>query len=106
LLDRRGLGVALRDDDPAEVRAMLARHLLPRGLARLLAEVNAPRLVARREEDPPAVIGHLHVVEIRPARGLDTDRGAQVHVERRRRFRAHLVPPREIIGLPLLERAL
>ena len=34
LLDRRGLGVALRDDDAAQVRAMLARHVLPCGLAR------------------------------------------------------------------------
>ena len=32
LLDRRGLGVALGDDEATEGAAVLARHLLPRGL--------------------------------------------------------------------------
>src|SRR5216110_1983759 len=30
------------------------------------------------EEDPPAVFGQLHVLEVRPARRIDTDRGADV----------------------------
>ncbi len=47
LLDRRGLGVALRDDDPAQVRAVLAGHLLPRGLALVLAEVDLAFAVGR-----------------------------------------------------------
>ncbi len=34
LLDRGGLGVALRDDQPAQVRPVFARHFLPRGLTR------------------------------------------------------------------------
>ena len=34
LLDRRGLGVALRHDQAAQGRAMLARHLLPRPAGR------------------------------------------------------------------------
>jgi hypothetical protein len=40
LLDRRGLGVALRDDEAAEVRAVLAGDFLPRRLALVRAEVD------------------------------------------------------------------
>ena len=38
LLDARRLGVALRDDDPAEVRPVLARHLVPDRLPLVRAE--------------------------------------------------------------------
>ena len=48
LLHRRRLGVALRDDDPSQVRAMLARHLLPRPFALVLAEVHLSRGIGRR----------------------------------------------------------
>ena len=40
LLDRGRLGVALRDDDPAQVGAVLAGHVLPGGLALVVAEVD------------------------------------------------------------------
>ncbi len=106
LLDRRGLGVALRHDQPAQIRAVLARHFLPRGLALVRAEVHLAVGFGGREEDAPAVVGHLHVVEMRPALGLDADRGAQVHVGRRRAFRPHVGPPVQELGLPVLERAL
>ncbi len=71
----------------------------------------APKLtcaagLGRREEDAPAVVGHLHVVEVRPALGLDADRGAQVDVRRGRALGAHVAPPVEELGLPVLERAL
>src|SRR6185437_3526804 len=38
LLDRGGLGVALHDDEPAQKRAVLAGHFLPRGLALVASE--------------------------------------------------------------------
>ena len=40
LLDRRGLGVALRDDDAAKVRAIFAWDVLPGVLALVVAEMN------------------------------------------------------------------
>ena len=105
LLDGRGLGVALRDDDAAKVRAVLARHVLPRGLAYVLAEVDLAIGDRGCEEDAPAIVGHLHVVEVRPSRRVDAHRGAQVDVERLRAFGPHLVPPRDVAGLPVLEGA-
>ncbi len=106
LLDRGRLGVALGDDDPAKIGAVLARHFLPRRLALVAAEVDLPARLRVVEEDAPAVVGHLHVVEVRPAAGLDADRRAQVHVEVVRAVRPHLLPPRQVVGLPVLERAL
>ena len=38
LLHRGGLGIALGDDQPAQGRAVLARHLLPDVFAAVLAE--------------------------------------------------------------------
>src|SRR5437899_875759 len=69
LLDRRGLGVALRDDDAAQVRAVLAGHVLPDRLAFALAEIDLTIGLGLGEEDAPAVVGHLHVAELGPAVG-------------------------------------
>ncbi len=46
LLDGRGLGVALGDDQAAQRGAMLAGHLLPHGLAVDVAEADVAVLVA------------------------------------------------------------
>ena len=51
------------------------------GFAHVLAEVDLALGFGRREEDAPAVVGHLHVIEMRPAAAFDADRGAQVDVE-------------------------
>jgi hypothetical protein len=67
LLHRCRLGVALRDDDAAQVGAVFARHVLPGRLALVLAEVNPAIGVRRVQEDAPAIVGHLHVLEVRPA---------------------------------------
>src|SRR5204863_7999231 len=58
------------------------------------------------EEDAPAVVRHLHVIEVRPAVGLDGDRGAQVDVALLPAQRPHLLPPVDELRLPRLERAL
>ena len=71
LLDRRRLGITLGDDQPAQVRPVLAWDFLPRGLALVRTEVDLATLLNRRQEDAPAVVGHLHVIEVRPAFGLD-----------------------------------
>jgi hypothetical protein len=106
LLDAGGLGVALRDDEPAQDVAVLAGHDLPRVLAHVVAE--ADLAVGHRvgQEDAPAVIGHLHVVEVGPAVRVHADGGAQVDVLGLEVRGAHLHPPLEVVGLPLLQRAL
>ena len=107
LLDAGGLGVALDDDQPAQLVAELARHFLPHRLALEVAKADAA--IGRRlgEEDAPAIFGQLHVIEVRPAGGIDADRGAQVDLvavlEPRR---PHVAPPIEVGRLPVLERAL
>ena len=78
LLDARRLGVALRDDEAAQRVAELARDVLPHRLALEVAEADASVRLRLGEEDAPAVVGHLHVVEVRPAVRVDADRGAQV----------------------------
>ena len=91
LLDRRGLGVALRDDDPAQRRTVLARHLLPDRLALVRAERRSCDRLPRRQEDAPAVVGHLHVVEVRPALRVDAESAC---AGRRRRLRTSRGPSR------------
>jgi hypothetical protein len=105
LLDGRGLGVALDDDEPLQVRAVLPGNLLPGGLALLLAEGDPPVVAALGEEHAPAVLLHGDVAELGPALLADIDGGAQVHVLRRD-GRAHRLPPVEEVGLPGLQRTL
>ncbi len=104
LLDARRLGIALRDDEAAELVAELARHLLPCGLALELAEVD-PAIGRRlREEDPPAVVGQLHVLEVRPALRVDAHRRPQIHlVVMLEPLRPHIGPPLQVFRLPMLE---
>ncbi len=107
LLFHRGrLGVALRDDDAAQVGAVLAGHLAPRRLALVVTEVDRAIGIARVQEDAPAIVLHLHVAELRPALRIDADRGAQVDLVIGRALGADIAPPIEEIGLPLLQRAL
>ena len=69
LLDAGRLGVALGDDQAAQLVAELAGHLLPGRLAEVVAEADLAVGLGIGEEDAPAVVGHLHVVEVRPAVG-------------------------------------
>lgn|GEM_PF-6377675 len=93
LLDRGRLGIALRDDDAAQVSPVFARDILPCVLADMVAEMNLAAGFSGIQEDPPAVIRHLYVAELRPALRIDADRGAQVDVETLAAFRPHVVPP-------------
>src|SRR5262249_61996166 len=71
LLDGGGLGVALNDDKPPQHGAIFARHLLPGGLAVMPAEGNLAALLLRPQQDAPAVLPHLDVIELGPALGID-----------------------------------
>jgi hypothetical protein len=104
LLDAGGLGVPLRDDDAAQRVAELAGNLLPRGIPEEVSEPYPAVVLGRGQEDPPFVVGHLHVVEVRPSLRIDRDGGAEVDLVRLEIRGAGLVPPLEVVGLPLLER--
>jgi hypothetical protein len=106
LLDRGGLGIALRDDEAAQRRAVLARYLLPYRLPHLVAEADRAVRLRVGKEDAPAVVGHLHRAVVRPALRVDRGRGAQVHLRRLEVARPHLAPPLQEMRLPVLERAL
>ena len=75
---RGWLGVALRDDDAAQVGAVLAGDVLPGVFAHVVAESGSCGLFGGVQEDAPAVVGHLHVAKLCPALRIDADRGAQV----------------------------
>ena len=105
LLDRRGLGVALDDDQTAQHGAVFAGHVLPDRIAKMLAEGNFPSLFLRREQDAPAVFRHLHVVELGPALRVDRDRRAQIDQRLLEADRPHALPPVDIARMPAFERA-
>jgi hypothetical protein len=106
LLDAGGLGVALGHDEPAQDVAVLAGHDLPRVLPHVVAEADLAVGHGVGEEDAPAVVGHLDPVEVGPAFGVHADGGAQVDVLGLEVRGSHLHPPLEVVGLPLLQRAL
>src|SRR3984957_17732258 len=71
LLDGGRLGVALDHDQAAKHGAMLARHFLPGRLAKMLAERNDTAFLLRREQDAPAIVRHLDIVELGPTARID-----------------------------------
>ena len=105
LLDRGRLGVALDDDEAAQHGAIFARHILPDRLAVVAAERNLAALLLRRQQNAPAVFGHLHVIELRPALGIDRDGGAQINQRVLEALRPHVHPPVDVARMPALERA-
>ena len=106
LLDARRLGITLRDDEAAEAVAELARNFIPHRLALEIAKAVDAAFDLRLEEDAPAILRHLHVIEVGPAIGLDRDGGAQVDVLRHPALGTHLLPPVDELRLPRFERAL
>ena len=105
LLDRGRLGVALDDDEAAQHGAIFARHVLPGRLAVMAAERDLAALFLRRQQDAPAVVGHLHVIEFGPALGIDRDGGAQIDQRILEAFRPHVLPPVDVARMPALQRA-
>ena len=104
LLDRRRFGVALDHDQAAQRGAMLARHLLPGRLAVILAERNHAIVLLRRQQDAPAIVRHLDIVELGPAARIDRIGGAQINQRLLEAVRSHVVPPVDVTGMPALQR--
>src|SRR5258708_8695297 len=106
LLDRRGLGVALRNDQPAQDSAMLARHFAPDRLALVLPKRNLAIRLEIGQKNPPSIVRHLDVSESRPALRVGRSRRPQIYVAALISFGPHLAPPLQKAGLPGFERAL
>ena len=104
LFDRGRLGVALDHDQAAQHGAMLARHFLPGRLAIILAERDDAIFFLRRQQDAPAIIRHLDIVELGPAARIDRIGGAQIHQRLLEAVRPHVVPPVDVAGMPALQR--
>src|SRR3981189_2151075 len=83
---------------------MLARYFLPRRLAVMLAERYDAVLLLRREQDAPAIIRHLHVVELGPAARIDRVGRAQIPQRLREAVRPHVVPPVDVTRMPAFQR--
>ena len=80
LFDGGGLCVALHHNQPTQIGAELARHLLPDGLTLTVAEADSPVRLGFAQKDAPAVLGHFDVAEMGPALSSNVDGGAQVNV--------------------------
>jgi hypothetical protein len=107
LLHARRLGVSLGDDQAPELIAKLAGHLLPDRLTEEIAEADRAIVDRIREEDAPAVLREFDVLEMRPPFGVDADRGAHVDlVVVLEPLRPHVLPPLDVLRLPVFERAL
>ncbi len=100
---RGRFGVALRDDEAAQVHAVLTRHVLPGRLTHVVAEADLAIRLGLGQEDAPAVVRHLHVIEVGPALGVDGDRRAQVDGTVLERDRPEIAPPLQETRLPVLE---
>ena len=85
--------------------AIFPGHLLPGGLAVMPAEGNLAALFLRRQQDAPAILRHLDVIELGPALGVDGDRGAQIDQRLLKTVRPHGHPPVNVAGMPAFERA-
>ena len=72
----------------------------------MIAEVNLPVLIPRRQENAPAVLRHANVSEIRPAVPVYADRRSQIDLQIRGVCRPGLVPPGQECRLPAFERTL
>ena len=85
LLDAGRLGVAL--DTISRIRSARCSPgtSCQAGSPLCLPKSTSPVGVTLGEEDPPAVVLHRHVVEVRPAVAADGDRRAQVDVLGRQR---------------------
>src|SRR5262249_36075955 len=104
LFDARGLGIPLHDNQPTKHRTILARHLLPRLLALVGAEIDPAVLLTWREQDAPAVLRHSHVFELGPALGGTPHGSAQVNLRGLEAFRPTRHPPADVAWMPLLQR--
>src|SRR5262245_35295069 len=93
LLDRCRFRIALRHNQTAQGAAVCPWPGLPDRLALMVSEGNRAVWYRLGQKDAPAILGHLNIVEMRPAVGLHTDGRTQVHVILRRALWTQRLPP-------------
>ena len=103
LLDRSWLGVALDNDQAAQVRSVLARDFLPGVFTLVVTECNLAIWFLISQEDAPPVVGHLDVVKVCPTLLPDANCGSQEHGVALKRRRTHVFPPPDEFRLPTFE---
>src|SRR5208282_3709833 len=106
LLNRRGFGVALGDDQAAQYGAILAGNLLPDLLAVEVAEADLALGIAVRQENAPAIIRHAHEAVGRPTFRVHRSRSAEIDVGDLEVARAQFLPPVQKFRLPVFQGAL
>ena len=104
LFDGAGFRIALDDDQPFEHVTVFARHFLPGRLTGMFTAGDFARLHFRRQQNAPAVFGHLDIVKPGPAFGVHRYRRAQIHHGFLKIPRDEPVPPVDIAGVPFLQR--
>src|SRR6266511_2847927 len=94
LLHAGGLGVALQDDEAAQLVAELAGHFLPDRLPLEIAKSNTTIGGGFGEKNAPPILRQPDVVEVRPACRVDAGRRAQIDLMViLKTLRPHLAPP-------------
>ena len=106
LFDRCRFGVALRHNNPAKRRTILARNVLPGGLTLMIPEMDLAIVIVGNQKYAPAILGHAYVAEVSPTVFFHADGGAQIDLKIRSAGRASVVPPAKECRLPALQRAL
>jgi len=106
LLDGGRLGIALGHDNAPQIGPILAGDILPGILTDVIAKMDLPTLFGRVQKDAPTVVGHLDVSELGPALGIDAGGCPEIDIEILAAVRPHVLPPGQVVGLPLLERTL
>src|SRR4029079_3463571 len=107
LLDARRLSIALSHDEAAKLIAEFAGPFLPDRLAGQGAESDAPVVNRIGQKDAPPVFWKLHVLEVRPSGWIDAHRRPNVDlVVVLEPLRPHVLPPLDVLRLPVFKRAL
>ncbi len=70
----------------------------------MFAERDDAVLFLRRQQDAPAIVGHLYIVELGPAARIDRIGGAQIDQRLLEAVRPHVVPPVDVTGMPAFQR--
>ena len=103
LFNGRRLGIALSNNNATQIRTVLAGHILPSRFAFVFAEMHLTIFVLRCEKNTPTVIRHFHMTEVCPAFGGGAHCCTQVHIKTMRAIRPHILPPLQIIRLPMFQ---
>src|SRR5215813_6918534 len=82
---------------------MFPRHLLPHRLPEIIPKPDSPVRSRLRQENSPAVLRHLHVIERRPTLRVHRNCSAQINFRRVEVARSQPMPPVQEFWLPMFQ---